>query len=96
VPASWRDWWGALSPAGRATARGFYDRIDPATVKTNIVIAELCRPADQERILAQLRAEDVLVGSMGAGRIRFVTHLGIDDAALERVSAALRRIRGSV
>jgi threonine aldolase len=63
--------------------------IDPALVRTNIVIAGVRRAADTERILASLRDRGVLAGAMGAGRIRFVTHLGIDDAAIGRAIEAL-------
>jgi threonine aldolase len=66
--------------------------IDPATVQTNIVIAELRRPGDTDRLIAALRAEGVLAGAMGPGRIRFVTHLDVDDAGLERALRVLRAL----
>jgi threonine aldolase len=66
--------------------------IDPATVQTNIVIAALRRPGDTDRLIAALRAEGVLAGAMGPGRIRFVTHLDVDDAGLERALRVLRAL----
>lgn len=66
--------------------------LDPATVETNIVIAALRDPASSERILEQLKGAGVLAGAMGEGRIRFVTHLDIDDAACDRAVAALREL----
>ena len=66
--------------------------IDPASVQTNIVIAELRQGAETERILEALRAEGILAGAMGPGRIRFVTHLDIDDAGLDRALAVLRAL----
>ena len=64
--------------------------LDPETVVTNIVIASV-EPADgtAERLDA-LRAQGVLAGTMGRGRIRFVTHRDVDDAGLDRAIAALR------
>jgi len=66
--------------------------IDPATVRTNILIAGLRDPAATDRVLETLRAGGVLAGAMGAGRIRFVTHLDVDDAGLERAVRALRAL----
>jgi threonine aldolase len=65
-------------------------RIDPSSVRTNIVIAEVSSRTTTERVLAGLRERGVLAGGMGAGRIRFVTHLDVDDRALERAIEALR------
>jgi len=62
------------------------------SVETNIVIARLNRAESQEHFLAELRARGVLAGPMGPGRIRFVTHLDIDDAKLDRAIAALREM----
>jgi len=64
--------------------------IDPAVVQTNIVIAELREPGETDRMLESLRAEGVLAGAMGAGRIRFVTHLDVDDDGLDRALRVLR------
>jgi threonine aldolase len=70
--------------------------IDPGEVRTNIVIAGL-RPADAtDRLLESLRERGVLAGAMGQGRIRFVTHLDVDDAGLERACAAIRAVGSSV
>ncbi len=67
-------------------------RIDPSAVHTNIVIAEVVPPASAERLLAALRERGVLAGGMGPGRVRFVTHLDVDDAGIERAVAALRDV----
>jgi threonine aldolase len=66
--------------------------LDPATVETNIVIASLRLPDSSESILDGLKERGVLAGAMGEGRIRFVTHLDIDDAAIDRAVAALREL----
>ena len=65
-------------------------RIDPGRIETNIVIAEVASPDDTSSWLARLRAEGVLAGTMGRGRLRFVTHLDIDDGALDRAVAVIR------
>lgn len=61
--------------------------LDPATVETNIVIATV---ADPRGLIARLAQDGVLVGPAGPGRVRAVTHLDVDDAAVERALAALR------
>jgi threonine aldolase len=67
--------------------------LDPSTVQTNIVIAGLRDSTTSDRIMAELRRRGVLAGSMGQGRVRFVTHLDVDDAGLERTIGALRELR---
>ena len=59
---------------------------DPEDVATNIVVF---RPADPDGLLAHLRAEGVLAGTIAPGVVRFVTHRDVDDADLERVAKAL-------
>jgi threonine aldolase len=59
-------------------------RTDPAEIETNIVIASV-DPADAvKEWLEYLRAGGVLSGTMGRGRQRFVTHLDVDDAGIDR------------
>jgi threonine aldolase len=64
--------------------------LDPARVTTNIVIAAV-QPAERlPEWLEILKRRGVLAGAMGWDRIRFVTHLEVDDAGIERAVAALR------
>lgn len=78
----------------RALARGLADLpmvdLDPATVDTNIVISDV---ADSTGFLRALKREGVLCTSPGHGRVRMVTHVGIErahiDDALERIHAAV-------
>jgi threonine aldolase len=58
-------------------------------VETNIVIAEASEPAHVDALLAHVKGHGVLAAGMGPGRVRFVTHLGIDDAMVARVVEAL-------
>ncbi len=74
----------------RALAESPGFEIDPDTVQTNIVIATLPRPERTERVLEALRSEGILAGDMGPGRVRFVTHLDIDDTLLQRAAEVLR------
>ncbi|MBZ5640728.1 MAG: low specificity L-threonine aldolase [Acidobacteriia bacterium] len=67
-------------------------RIDAGAVRTNIVIAEVSPPATAEGVLAGLKERGVLAGGMGPGRVRFVTHLDVDDRGLERAVSALREV----
>ncbi len=67
-------------------------RIDPNEVETNIVIAAVDPPDALPSRLDALHRAGVLAGTAGHGRIRFVTHLDVDDAALDRAIAALQRV----
>jgi len=64
-------------------------RIDPDEVETNIVVAEVDPPGRAARVLAELAERGVLAGPMGTGRVRFVTHLDVDDGALARALSAI-------
>jgi threonine aldolase len=66
--------------------------LDPADVKTTIVIAGLEAPRRQDEVLRSLAAGGVLASAMGPGRVRFVTHLDVDDAAVERAIDVLRQL----
>lgn len=79
--------------AGCLAEHPWFD-LDPHRVETNIVIAET-RPADRApEVLRLLREAGVVAGPMGTGRVRFVTHLDVDDADLDRAMAAIRRLGG--
>jgi len=81
----------------RRLAEGIADlrqlRIDPAEVETNIVIADVVPPATDAALLEGLRSRRVLAGTMGPGRIRFVTHSDVDDGSIEHAIDALRSLR---
>lgn len=68
-------------------------RVDLNRVETNIVIAEVDPHDDTASWLALLRAGGVLAGTLGHGRLRFVTHLDVDDAGVDRAIALMRRGR---
>jgi len=66
--------------------------IDAASIESNIVIYEVqARPVAE--FLAAIRSQGVLAGSPGPGKVRMVTHYGIEsgdiDEALERIARAL-------
>jgi len=62
--------------------------IDPATVETNIVIFEVPDPA---ALLAGLAARGIELSGFGQ-RLRAVTHLDVDAAAIDRTLAAVREL----
>lgn len=62
--------------------------IEPETVETNLVYFEV---ADPDRLVADLEAEGIEM-SVLEGRIRAVTHLDIDRAAVERAASAVARL----
>lgn len=53
-------------------------------VVTNIVIATLAQEAGAAEFLAKLREKGLIAAAFGPNMVRFVLHLDIDDAALER------------
>ena len=59
---------------------------------TNILIFQLKEASAVPKFLDQLRQAGVIALPFGAGAVRMVTHLEIDDAAVERLIAILRRI----
>ena len=60
--------------------------LDPAAVRTNVVT--WAHP-DPSALVAHLRAEGVLAGTIAPGVMRFVTHHDVDDAGIERAVKAL-------
>jgi threonine aldolase len=60
--------------------------VDPDEVETNIVAVRVGDPA---RVVAACAERGVLVGPLGAGAIRFVTHLDVDDEAADRTAPVL-------
>jgi threonine aldolase len=60
--------------------------VDPDVVQTNVV---LFGHPDTAGLLAHLRAEGVLAGTIAPGVVRLMTHLDIDDEAVERAAKAL-------
>ena len=60
-------------------------------VETNIVVFTV-KDLTVADLLARLRALDILAVQFGPGMVRFVTHLDVTDADIDRVIAALDRI----
>jgi threonine aldolase len=60
--------------------------LDPDAVRTNIVV--FAHP-DVPALLAHLRAEGVLAGTIAPGTVRLVTHHDVDDAGVERAVKAI-------
>src|SRR3712207_7947115 len=65
--------------------------LDPSLVETNIVIFEV---DDAARRWAELAEAGVEVTPVGPRRLRAVTHLDVDRAAIERALEAFRRVLG--
>jgi threonine aldolase len=63
--------------------------VDLATVQTNIIMADLPTPAEAQGLASGLVKHGVLALHIGGSRLRFITHYGIDSAAITR---ALRGI----
>jgi threonine aldolase len=66
---------------------------DPARVDTNIVLFELTDPAaSAEAAVRRLGERGLRVVPFGPRTLRAVTHLDVDDAAIERAGALLRAL----
>jgi threonine aldolase len=63
-------------------------RLDPAAVETNIVILDV---ADAPSFVARLKEQRVLAAGISRTAVRFVTHLDVDDAGIDRAIEAIRR-----
>jgi threonine aldolase len=69
------------------------DTVDPALVETNIVALDLTKhPLDARTLAERAKTEGLLVSVVGERRVRMVTHLDADDAAVEKAVAALRAV----
>ena len=60
--------------------------VDPASIRTNVVTF---RHAAPQSLLAELRSEGVVAGTIEPGVVRFVTHCDVDDAAIDRACKAV-------
>jgi threonine aldolase len=83
----------------RALAEGASEipGISVASPDTNIVMLDLTSPTvSVEGVLGTLAEEGILMVRFGPRRIRAVTHLGVDDAGIEKALEALSlALRGS-
>lgn len=68
----------------------FVDHVTPPD--TNILLIHLKERTGGLALLERLRKEGVLALPFGPGIVRMVTHLEIDDAAMDRLVAILQRI----
>lgn len=66
--------------------------LDPREVETNIVVFRLAGVEVAAAYSAALEREGVLVSDFGGGRLRVVTHYGIDAAACRQAVAIFRRL----
>jgi threonine aldolase len=65
---------------------------DPAHVPTNIVVLDV---ADATELAGKARAAGVLSSALGPRVLRLVTHLDVDDDAIDRAIDVLRPLIGS-
>ena len=67
--------------------RSWIDEVVP--VQTNIVVGHLKEGVSEFDVVEKLAKDDILCVPFGAGRIRFVTHLHIDDEAIRLLEEKL-------
>ncbi len=63
-------------------------RIEPSRIETNIVIAEVDRPASE--LCRRMADQGVLVAPVSSREIRAVTHLDVDRSGIERAISVLQ------
>ncbi len=82
-------------PEDHAHARRLAERVaavpgvalDPASVRTNLVIFDVRPPLPEaSELVARLRAHGVLASAFGERKLRLVTHLDVDRAACEHAA----------
>lgn len=61
-------------------------------VQTNIVMAHLRPGLDATEFAHRLSGNRILINPMGRDQIRLVTHLNVDDTAIDHLDEALKRI----
>jgi threonine aldolase len=72
--------------AGAVAERWPESGLDPATVRTNVVT--FAHPAPL-RLIDELSAEGVLVGTIAPGVVRLVTHHDVGDAGIDRACSVI-------
>jgi threonine aldolase len=58
--------------------------VDPARVRTNMVMFRLLDPARHRRLIELAGEQGVRLAELGRGQLRAVTHRGVDDADIAR------------
>jgi threonine aldolase len=72
-------------------------RLDPGAVATNIVFFEVEAPGwDAPGVVRSLEERGVRLSAYGPRTVRAVTHLDVDDAAVERAATALETLLGAL
>ncbi|MBX6749214.1 MAG: aminotransferase class I/II-fold pyridoxal phosphate-dependent enzyme [Micromonosporaceae bacterium] len=67
--------------------------VDPATVRTNIVLLDLTKsPVDAATLAGRAKEAGVLVSVLGPRLGRLITHLDVDDAAIDQAIEVLASI----
>lgn len=68
--------------------------VDPSAVETNVVLLDAAATGlSREELMARLRAGGVLLSALPQpGQLRAVTHLDIDDAAIDRAAEVIRSV----
>ena len=66
---------------------------DVLPVMTNIVVANLNRPEDRDRIIEDLAEKGIKCMAFGHGMLRFVTHLDISTKDIDQTCEALKAIQ---
>jgi threonine aldolase len=69
--------------------------INSETVQTNILVITLRPPLEVGRFVSRLGERGILIVPFGAGRVRAVAHLDIDDDDIEAASRAMLDIAGN-
>jgi threonine aldolase len=73
-----------------AEALARYGVVDPAQVRTNLVLLDLSKaPLDAPTLAARAAEHDVHIAPMLPALARLVTHLDVDDEAVDRAAAVL-------
>jgi threonine aldolase len=70
--------------------------IDPAEVRTNIVVFKVADAPAAEALVAAARQSGLLLSSFGGGRVRAVTRYGVTAEDCREAVAVLRRIQPAV
>ena len=68
------------------------DVADPAGVDTNIVVLDLSKGPSAPGLAAEARERGVLISALGVDFARLVTHLDVDDAAVDHACGVLSEL----
>ena len=69
----------------------YVSKVEP--IETNIIIFNLENLVDENNFIQALKDKNILISSMGSGKLRMVTHLGVSFDMVEKTIQVLQNLK---